>query len=196
MNKPPRTWRGRVFIATSLDGFIARPDGDITWLTDPPPGRKHRSAPPGLPALEWDTFYPTIDHLVMGCATYEKVLTFGQWPYQDKHAIVLSTILADPGIPEVTLARDLEECVEYLDHHAAREVYVDGGKVVQSFLQADLIDELTIATAPVLIGRGLPLFGALERDLHLTTTASHTSDTGMVHTTYTLARPHTVEEST
>ncbi|MBO3723490.1 dihydrofolate reductase family protein [Actinomyces bowdenii] len=189
-----RLWRGRAFIAASLDGFIARPDGAIEWLTDPAPGPCHH--PPEGPgssehssarALEWEQFLPSIDHLVMGRGTYEKVLTFGEWPYEGLGVIVLSTAL-EAGDPRITQARSLEEAVALLDARGARQVYVDGGRVIQSFLREDLIDEITLAWAPVLLGSGLPLFGALPQDIRLELVASHTGQGGLVHATYRVYR--------
>ncbi len=190
-----RTWHGRVFIGVSLDGYIARRDGSLDWLTDPPGGRDHVAVPSTVPALEWDTFYPEIGHLVMGRGTYEKVLTFGDWPYPDKQVLVLSTTLAGDD-ERVQVVRSLEEAVAVLDDAGAEQVYVDGGQVVQAFLAAGLVDELTVGVAPVLIGEGLPLFGALPADVLLELRANHVSDSGMVHTTYRVSRPgaDTVEE--
>ncbi|MBF0696992.1 dihydrofolate reductase family protein [Actinomyces bowdenii] len=193
-----RPWRGRVFIAASLDGFIARPDGAIDWLTDPAPGPRHHApqAPAGpcsrggasARALEWEQFLPGVDHLVMGRGTYEKVLGFEEWPYEDLGIIVLSTAL-EAEDPRITPARSLGEAVALLDARGARQVYVDGGRVIQSFLREDLIDEITLAWAPVLLGSGLPLFGALPRDTRLELVASHTGQNGLVHATYRVYRP-------
>ncbi|BDA64561.1 dihydrofolate reductase family protein [Actinomyces capricornis] len=183
-----------MFIAASLDGFIARPDGAIEWLTDPAPGPRHHApeAPAGpstsAHALEWEQFLPSIDHLVMGRGTYEKVLTFEEWPYEGLGVIVLSTAL-EAEDPRITPARSLEEAVALLDARGARQVYVDGGRVIQSFLCEDLIDEITLAWAPVLLGSGLPLFGPLPRDTRLELVASHTGQNGLVHATYRVYRP-------
>lgn len=182
-----RNWTGRVFIGASLDGFIARPGGDIEWLTDPAPGPQHATVASSPHALEWDSFFATVDHLVMGRGTYEKVLTFDEWPYSGKRVVVLSTTLAVDDA-RTTTARSPEEAVRILDDAGARQVYIDGGKVIQAFLQADLIDEVTIGWAPVFIGRGLPLFGPLDHDIQLSLVASHASGGGMVHATYTVHR--------
>ncbi|WP_077489114.1 dihydrofolate reductase family protein [Sinomonas mesophila] len=182
-----RGWTGRVFIGASLDGFIARPDGDIGWLTDPAPVPHRATATNSAEALSWDSFFPMIDHLVMGRGTYEKVLTFGAWPYAHKRVIVLSTTLrADDD--RITVVRDLDEAITALDRFGARQVYVDGGKVIQTFLRADLIDEISIGWAPVLLGHGLPLFGFLDHDVQLRLLSSTTSGNGMVNATYAVHR--------
>lgn len=182
-----RAWTGRVFIGVSLDGFIARPDGDIGWLTDPPAGREHARIESSTEVIGWDEFFGSIDHLVMGRGTYEKVLTFDEWPYAGKRVVVLSTTL-ETDDDRVVIARTLDEALGLLGAGGARQVYVDGGQVIQAFLRAGLVDEITIAWAPVLIGGGLPLFGALERDVHLVLTASNASSGGMVHATYRVER--------
>ena len=102
--------------------------------------------------------------------------------------IVLSSTLATTD-ERITVARSLDEVLAMLDAQQAREVYVDGGKVIQTFLAAGLIDEISIGFAPVLIGAGLPLFGALPTDVHLELQASHASEGGMVHTTYRVVHP-------
>jgi dihydrofolate reductase len=180
-----RTWRGRVFIASTLDGFIARKDGDIEWLTNPPAG-KHASIQSDHPTIGWDDFYPAVSHLVIGRGTYEKVLTFDSWPYTGKNVIVMSTTLQDPQ-HGVTVVRTVDEAVALLGKTNATDVYVDGGKVIQSFLRADLIDEITVGIAPVLIGEGLPLFGHLDKDCWLDLVAT-SSSSGMVNMTYNVRR--------
>lgn len=183
----PRMWTGRVFIGASLDGFISRPDGDIDWLTNPAPGPRHASISSSREVEGWETFFPSVDHLVMGRGTYEKVLTFDDWPYADKHVIVMSTTLATDDA-RITVVRDLDAAVRELGSSGAEQVYVDGGQVIQSFLRAGLIDEISIGWAPVLIGSGRPLFGDLDDDVHLELIASNASAGGMVHATYRVYR--------
>lgn len=177
-----------MFVGVSLDGYIARPDGAIDWLTDPPP-RRHSEVRSSRPAETWDTFYPSVDHIVMGRGTYEKVCTFDSWPYSDKQVLVMSTTLPPHGDQRVTVARTVDEVCQTLNENGAAQVYVDGGRVIQTFLAHGLIDELTVSHAPVLIGAGLPLFGEIEHDVHLTLVASHASDGGMVHATYRVEQP-------
>lgn len=182
-----RDWTGRVFIGASLDGFIARPGGGIDWLTDPAPGPQHASITSSKAAAGWETFFPSVDHVVTGRGTYEKVLTFDAWPYDGKRVIVLSTTLAADDA-RITVVRSAEEAVRELAESGADQVYVDGGKVIQAFLRADLIDEIRIGWAPVLIGDGLPLFGFLDHDIQLSLSATNASDSGMVHASYAVHR--------
>jgi dihydrofolate reductase len=184
-----RTWTGAVFIAASVDGFIAKPDGDLDWLTDPPaegrhvPGVSGADAPPG-----YDAFTRGMSHLVMGRGTYDKVLTFGSWPYEPLRVIVLSTTLPVGSDDRVTVVRTVEEAHDHLDRDGATGVYVDGGQVLSSFLRAGLVDELTITRAPVLLGGGLPLFHALPHEIRLVHQGTATYDDGMTSTRYVLSR--------
>jgi dihydrofolate reductase len=178
-----RTWRGRVFIGVTLDGYIARKDGDIEWLTNPQPGN-HTSVGSDRHTIGWDEFYPSVSHLVIGRGTYDKVMTFENWPYTGKQVIVLSTTLKDPAHGASVVA-SLDEAIAKLEETGAQDVYVDGGKVIQTFMQSKLIDEITVSIAPVLIGEGLPLFGSLPKDCWLDLVAAHSDgQSGMVHITY------------
>ncbi|ROR83578.1 Dihydrofolate reductase [Plantibacter flavus] len=179
-----RSWRGCVFIGVSLDGFIAKPDGDLGWLTELEP-RDHAADAPGQhPALDWDSFFPTIDTLVMGRTTYDTVLGFGEWPFEGKRVVVLSTTL-EAGDDRITVAGSLDETVTLLDEAGAGRVYIDGGRTIQAFLGAGLVDEITVSVAPVLIGSGARLFGDLAADVRLRLRGTHaTPEDGLVRITY------------
>jgi len=153
-----------VYIATSLDGFIARKDGSIDWLIGV-------NDPTSTEDYGYKVFFDSVDTLVMGRNTYELALTFGEWPYAGKNGVVLST--GSPKVPQ-HLAGSVEvtslapaELVQHLAGKGARHLYIDGGKTIQSFLSAGMIDELMITLTPILIGEGLPLFGPLQHDLKL-----------------------------
>ena len=185
-----RTWSGHVFIATSVDGFIARSNGDIDWLTDSP------GETPGGDS-GYDEFFASVDHLLMGRGTYEKVLTFEVWPYGDTPVLVLSSTLM-PAVqstqtaPGVQVVRSLAEAVAALNEAGAAHVYIDGGKVVQACLAADLVDDLTITRIPVLLGEGIPLFGALPGtlpgDIRLETRSADRIGGGMIQERYSVLR--------
>ncbi|RJK97699.1 dihydrofolate reductase family protein [Vallicoccus soli] len=173
--RTPRPFTGCVFIATSLDGCIARPDGDIDWLTS----RGRDAGETG-----YDAFIAGIDCLVMGRATYEKALTFDAWPYDGRTVLVLSRRAEAGADPRVQVVRDVPEAVDAIVARGARRVYVDGGGAVRSFLAAGLVQELTITTAPVLLGAGLPLFGPLEADVALEHRSTSVLGAGFVQSTY------------
>lgn len=181
-----RTWRGCAFIGVSLDGYIAKPDGDLTWLTEPD-RRAHIADEGAHPALVWEAFFPTVDAIVMGRTTYDTVSGFEQWPFEGKTVIVLSSTL--DASPHAQVARSVEHASDMLAAIDAKRVYVDGGRTIQSFLAAGLIDEITVSIAPILLGRGSRLFGELDRDVLLTLRGHHsTPDDGLVRVTYDVAR--------
>ncbi|WP_432487757.1 dihydrofolate reductase family protein [Kineococcus sp. SYSU DK018] len=176
MNPPtPAPFTGAVFIATSLDGFIARPDGDLRWLTE----RGEDIGETG-----YDEFIAGVDHLVVGRGTYEKTLSFDEWPYGGRQVLVLSSRLEAEADPRVQVVPDLDALVAALTDSGARRVYVDGGRTVTSMLAAGLVHELTITTAPVLLGEGLPLFGHLPRDVALEHRTTTVLGAGFVQSTY------------
>ncbi|MBX3033529.1 MAG: dihydrofolate reductase [Bdellovibrionaceae bacterium] len=171
---------GHVFIAASLDGFIARQDGDIEWLISrDDPAEDH-----GYPR-----FIADIDAIVMGRGSYEKVRTFEPWPYS-KPVLVLSKQLATSTVPEALQGRvrfsDLsaQEAMALLEKEGCRRVYVDGGQIIQSFLREGLIEDLLITHIPVLLGAGRPLFGALDGDISLTHVSTKSFPSGLVQSHY------------
>ncbi|MBH1508352.1 dihydrofolate reductase [Stenotrophomonas maltophilia] len=182
-----RTWRGRVFIGTSVDGKIAREDGTLDWLTDLPARRHHINAAIEHPALIWDTFIENIDAIVMGRATYETVIGFDQWPFEGMQVVVLTTC-GQIDDPRVRVAGSVEGASRLLETLGVHDVYIDGGRTIQAFLRADLVDEITISVAPVVLGAGRSLFGVLDAELQLVVRGSHATDDGLVRTTYEVVR--------
>lgn len=165
-----------VFIATSLDGFIARPNDDLDWL--PADGGE----PHG-----YDEFIASIDAIVIGRKTFEKVLTFDTWPYGDKRVVVLSTRPVDVSVAGGVVERMTGapgEIVSQLAAGGARQLYVDGGITIQGFLRAGLIDRLIITRVPVLLGDGIPLFGPLAGDVRLHHVATRAFSSGLVQSEY------------
>jgi dihydrofolate reductase len=166
-----------VFVGTSLDGFIARPNGDFDFL--PADGGE----PHG-----YEEFIATVDAIVMGRNTFETVLTLGDWPYGDKRVVVLSSrpldlTAARGGVVE-QMSGPPEQIVSQLAAGGAQHLYVDGGITIQRFLRAGLIQRLTITRVPVLIGEGIPLFGSLPRDLQLRHIATRHYPSGLVSSEY------------
>jgi dihydrofolate reductase len=174
-----------VYIGISLDGFIARPNGDIDWLTH------ERYAIPG-DDFGYQAFFDSVDALLMGRATFEKVLTFGEWPYANKRVFVLSH---NPNLIPAHLTDRAEvvagspaDVLHYVATRGIRRVYLDGGQVIQQFLREGLVDELIITRLPVLIGQGLPLFGPLSDDIQLQHVETRTFSTGLVQSRYRVER--------
>jgi len=158
------TLKCSVFIATSLDGFIAKADGDIQWLVTIP-------APDAKEDYGFQAFFDSVDVLAMGRKTYEAALTFAEWPYAGKRVIVLSHRM--PEVPERLIgqvefmAGTPSELVHTLEGEGIKHAYIDGGKTIHGFLSAGLINEMTITTIPILLGEGIPLFGYLKREIKL-----------------------------
>jgi dihydrofolate reductase len=166
-----------VFIGTSVDGFIARPNGDLDFL--PLDGGE----PHG-----YDEFMATVDALVIGRKTFETVLAYPTWPYGNKRVIVLSSRPLDfssvrGGVVE-QMAGPPAEIISKLAATGARNLYIDGGITIQRFLRAGLIQRLVITRVPVLIGEGIPLFGALPHDLRLRHVATQYYPSGLVKSEY------------
>jgi dihydrofolate reductase len=178
--------RCSVFIATSLDGFIARTDGRIDWLD-----AANARVPPGEDC-GYGAFIATVDALVMGRKTYESVLAFDPWPYGDLPVVAQSRQMLDipPQLaPTVsTSAEAPAELAERLGAAGARHLYIDGGETIRRFLAAGLIDEMTITTIPVLIGEGRPLFGGPAADRPLELIASRAWPFGFVQSHYRVVR--------
>jgi len=162
-----------VYIATSIDGFIASKDGGVDWL--------HTAGKPdadmGAQAdMGFESFMASVDCLVMGRGCMEAISGFDlapdEWPYGDARVIVLTTTLKAPPAnlkDRVELySGDVRALVASLDEEGYRHIYVDGGKTIQSFLELGLIDEMTLTRAPVLLGEGIPLFGNNTRAIRLT----------------------------
>jgi len=178
--------RASVFIATSLDGFIARTDGKLDWLD-----AANATVPEGEDC-GYHAFFESIDVLIMGRKTYEQVLSFGQWSYETKPVIVLSRNKIE--IPEQlaqTVSHSSEspkELCERLSKEGAKRLYIDGGVTIQRFLAEELINDLTITVIPVILGRGIPLFGMLKKDISLKHIATKTYDFGFVQLSYQVVK--------
>lgn len=151
-----------VYIGASLDGFIARKDGDINWLVQFDSSETIKA---------YEEFMSRIDAIVMGKGTFEKVLTFPSWPYEKKVFLLSSSIkqVPDKLSEKVTiLSMKPDELLSYLSDKGFSNIYVDGGNVIQGFLKENLIDELIISRAPIIIGSGIPLFSYLDNDISFT----------------------------
>ena len=169
-----------VFVGTSLDGFIARPNGAFDFL---PSG--------GGEPHGFNEFLASVDAIVMGRNTFETVLTLAAWPYGDQRVVVLSSrpvdLSAARGVPVEQMAGPPEQIVAQLATRGAHHIYVDGGITIQQFLRAGLIQRLIITRVPVLIGEGIPLFGSLPHDVRLRHIWTRDYPGGMVSSEYHVA---------
>jgi len=149
--------KNKVFIATSLDGYIADEGGDIDWL--------HSIPNPDGDDMGYAAFMSNIDALVMGRTTFETVCGFDiDWPYS-KPVFVLSnklTVIPDEYRGKVFLVKgNLSDIIREIHRQGYHNLYIDGGATIQGFLKEDLIDEITITLIPYVLGGGISLFGEL-----------------------------------
>ena len=169
-----------VFCGLSLDGFLARADGTFDFLDEG-----------GSVPHVYTEFMATVDTLLIGRNTWEVVAAFPEWPYEKKRVVVLSSSPIDfstaRGAVEQLAGRPAE-IVAKLAASGAKHIYLDGGITIQRFLRDGLVDRLTISQVPVLIGRGIPLFGSLPHDVKLKHVATKSYPTGLVKSEYEVLR--------
>ncbi len=170
-----------VFIATSLDGYIARKNGKIDWLMAADNSN-------GSEDYGYKEFSDSVDCMIMGRNSLETVLTFDEWPYEGKRVVVLSSSMKET--PQSVSGKielysgSIEELVSMLKIEGCNRLYIDGGKTIQSFLRADLVTDLTITKIPIILGEGLPLFGNLEEEIKLRHVKTVAYPSGFVKSTY------------
>ncbi len=170
-----------VYIAASLDGYIARKDGNIDWLMDLPN--------PDKSDYGFSTFLDRLDGMIMGRKTFETVLGFPKWPYSKQVPLfVLSNSLT--SLPEHLSGRveivngELKDILLSLQRRGITTIYIDGGLTVQAFLKEDLIDEMTITTVPILLGSGIPLFGGNNIELEFEHISTNVFNNTLVRSKY------------
>ena len=170
-----------VFVGTSVDGFIARLDGTFDFLGG------DDVEPHG-----YEEFFASVDAVVMGRNTFEVVAAFPSWPYQQKRVVVLSSRTVDlspgRGAKLEQMSGEPVEIVAKLAATGAHHLYVDGGITVQRFLNAGLVDRVTITRVPVLVGTGIPLFGVVPHDIPLRHIATQTYRGGLVKSEYEVVK--------
>lgn len=168
----PRT---AAFLGTSLDGFIAGPNGELDWL-----GRQ--GGPPEDQGF--DRFLASVDLVLMGRSTWEVVQAFPSWPYGEKPVAVLSHRAGGARHGERFLEGAPAAVLERLEREGLRRVYVDGGAVVSQFLAAGLLDELTVSILPVVLGAGIRLFQSTGPERWLTLRGQRAWPSGLVQLRY------------
>ena len=166
-----------VYIAESLDGFIATTDGGIDWLMESPnaDGEWIDETTADGSDFGYADFTSGIDAIVMGRNSFDKVLTFDAWPYELPVFVLSNSLTSVPDISgaEIEITNgELKSVVSHLAERGYENLYIDGGRVIQSFLKEDLIDEMMITSIPILLGDGIPLFdkiGVVRKFRHVNT---------------------------
>jgi dihydrofolate reductase len=172
----PRT---STFVGVSLDGFLARADGSIDWLS-PFEGEEHG----------YRVFIDSVDTVVIGRRTYEfvrQMLASGMvWPYAGKRCVVMTHHPIESRNGERSFAGESATLLRELETAGAQHVYVDGGVVIRGFLAAGLLDQLTVSVVPVLVGNGFPLFGGVRLESGLTLEGATSFKNGLVQMRYSV----------
>jgi len=171
-----------VYIAISVDGYIARPDGDVSWLDNPAYQAEEGED------FGYRDFIKSVDFLVLGRKSFEKVLTFDDWPYEDLPVVVLSS-KSWKTPPELAgkirfFNAAPDKLVAELQETGAKHLYIDGGITIQRFLEAGLIDEITLTIIPILLGDGIPLFGSMSEEFKLVLQSSKSYNNGFIQNLY------------
>jgi dihydrofolate reductase len=165
----------RVFIASSLDGFIAGEDGDLSWLPEGPDVEDHG----------YGAFFAEMAAMLIGRGTYDTAAAFGEWPYGETPVFVATSRPLEPAAPTVTaIAGEAPELLAAVRAQVAGPIYLDGGALIRSFLDAGLVDELIVTVVPVILGRGIPLFAGTARRHELRLVAATPYPSGLVQLRY------------
>ena len=176
------TQRVRVYIASSLDGFIAGPEDDLSWLMGPDAANPGGETDPG--ALTYETFFADVGAVLMGRGTFDVVERLGEGGhYKDRPVLVATHRDLGEGVGETirAVSGPIAKLVEEAKSAAGgKDVYIDGGDLIRQAVEADLIDELTITLAPIALGQGHPLFAGLAARYPLEILEHHTFAGGMV----------------
>ena len=145
----------KLFIASSLDGYIAKEDGGVDWLPD--------NADSG-----YDEFYKTIDAVIMGRKTYEQVLTFGAYPYGDKKSYIFTSNSNRNKDENVEFVSKIDEFTKELISSPGEDIWLVGGaEIISSFLNSGFVDEIIISIVPIILGKGISLFKNIQKDTNL-----------------------------
>lgn len=171
--------RMSVYIATSIDGYIAKKDDGLDWLETFSPPLDNPNEDYGF-----KKFLNQVDALVMGKNTYTIASSANVWPYQGKRVIVLSSSLPTVCDKAEIYCGDIQNLTKKLYSEGIKHIYVDGGKTISQFLNAGLIDELIISIIPIILGSGIPLFNHILNESWCHLASSQAFSNGLVQLRY------------
>lgn len=144
-----------LYIASSLDGYVARENGDIDWL-------------PQSDTSGYDEFYKTIDVVIMGKTTYDQVLTFGEYPYKDKKSYVFTRNNSIARDENVEFVSNTDEFVKDILSKLEGNIWlIGGGQIISSFVNNGIVDQIILSIVPIVIGKGIPLFQNIQKEMKL-----------------------------
>ncbi|MCH9621705.1 MAG: putative protein YyaP [Chlamydiia bacterium] len=166
-----------IYIACSIDGFIARQDGSIDWLEEGHTGNEDYG---------FKKFMKSVDAVIMGKNTYEVISKFDEWPYPDKKVIVLSSSLNKIRKEAKVYNKQLDNLLNTLHTEGINHVWVDGGITLSKFINDGLIDEITITKIPVILGSGIPLFNSIKKEQRIDLINAQSYPSGLVQLKYKL----------
>lgn len=166
----------RLFIASSLDGFIAREDGRVDWL-------------PVKGDYGYTKFLDSVDTILMGRKTYDQILGFGEYPYRGKKGCVFTRNTEKKRDENVDFINNPVDFTKSLVQSPGKDIWIVGGsEIVSIFMNSDLIDEIILTIIPVILGKGIPLFTNIKKEVKLELANPYTYEDGMVQLSYRLLR--------
>jgi dihydrofolate reductase len=169
-----------IYIAQSIDGYIARKNGGLDWLEYGHPG--------GDEDYGFKKFINGIDALILGRNTYETVCGFDEWPYEGKRVVVLSNTLTDVREEVELFCGQLTDLASTLSSEGIKHVWIDGGITVSKFLEAGLVDDITISVIAVVLGSGIPLFSNMNREHKCRLLSTQSYPSGLVQLKYEVVK--------
>jgi len=175
--KPINRPKISVYIATSIDGYIARDDGGLDWLERTPTPNED---------FGFEEFMDSVDVLVMGRKTYDIVSGFDKWPYQGKRVVVISRTLDAVREDAELFSGNIQDLVENLHEDGVKHIYVDGGVTISKFLEAGMVDQIIITVIPIILGKGVRLFNPMDKEHDCTLTSAKPYPSGLVQLRYEL----------
>ncbi len=171
--------RIKLYIATSLDGFIARENGSIDWLT------KYENNPET--DYGYSEFYASIGKVLMGRKTYEQALGFGEWPYREKKSYIF-TRQKEPMRRENNVefvSEDIGEFVRQLKRNTEEDIWLVGGsQIIKVFFEENLVQDLIVFVVPIILGSGIPLFDHIGKEIGFRTGRVERYENGLVKLEY------------
>ena len=167
-----------IYIGISIDGYIARKDGSIDWLDRV----KDEGEDYGF-----RKFFDSIDALILGRNTYDVVAPIPEWPYKGKRVVVLSNSLQAVKQEAELFNGDIMQLISQLHADGIKHIWIDGGVTISQFLEAQMVDSMTLTVIPILLGSGMPLFHAIEKELPCRLVSSQSYPSGLVQLHYDIA---------